>query len=108
MNAFYAIVGVGALAGIGYAAWWFINNRGTPSPKKLDPMAGESTKTNTNPSTPKPSVTHNQGTVPVGTVNTARLNSVMANWKATHPNATQAEYDAQYRIELWNNTMTAN
>lgn len=126
MNYGYLILGVGAGALIIYAGWKYMSSapqqhqdpaaddgryqftgkdgvvhKATlqPTPKHIQPTqattsASTGAQTHTTPSGSTQNVDYN------------RLNSIVSYWRSTHPNATQAEIDEEYRVELWNNTKT--
>jgi hypothetical protein len=74
------------------------NNPHTETPEQ-EPALPNPPPATTTPKQPPP--------VKKGTVDYNRLNSIVAYWRKNHPNATQAEIDEEYQVELWNNTNTA-
>lgn len=110
MSATYFIVGA-AVVVAGYAAWKYIMSSPAPPEqhKNSTPPVQPQTTPKDKPGTPADASTNTAPkthTVPSGAVDNPRLNSIVAYWRSTHPNATQAEIDEEYRVELWNNTNT--
>lgn len=104
----YLIVATLAAGAAGTIAYFYLRrnqtsesfpDNNTPQTPEQEPTLPNPPPATTTPKQPPP--------VPKGTVDYNRLNSIVAYWRKNHPNATQAEIDEEYQVELWNNTNTA-